>query len=315
MHRIILLLTFTSVALSQNPHCLPGQKPCGKTCCGSQSVCCPQTSSGCAPPNTICCPSEPKGYCDAGQPCCRNGCGPVNSTCCGPTTCKTSEECCIGKGDNYKCYDPMSDTACCLGVDVYDKTKSTCCNDPPKNSNQNVCPGKISCCYQRYRDGCWNPLNSTCCPSVEYPPLSFVVDGEKRTCCGDENIDYACTAKNQVCCPAQNKVNPGLKKTVVRKQVSSTKSSLSSYDPGQCANASSDFCCPYSEFSMNKGDYFKNSIPCPLGDLCCPGGKDDTGVMRAGGCCYGQPAAKWKCGINGAPVCPCGYQGYPECKH
>ncbi len=167
------------------------------------------------------------------------------------------------------------------------------------------------CCYQHYDSPCYNPANSTCCPSARHAELSFVVAGADAKCCGDQSFDYACANTNLVCCPAFNKPLSAISRSV-REPVSTVPAPLEFNTEGTCANATTQFCCPFQDYD-NNANLFSNSVPCRLGDLCCPGGEDSTGVMRAGGCCFGQLASQWTCGINGAPVCPCGYNGYPEC--
>ena len=126
-------------------------------------------------------------------------------------------------------------------------------------------------------------------------------------------MDYACANPSLICCPDLAKPAPVLSRTV-RQPVSTVEAPFEANSEGTCANATTQFCCPFQDYDSD-ANQFANSVPCRLGDLCCPGGTDDTGVFRAGGCCFGQPASQWSCGINGAAVCPCGYIGYPECVH
>ncbi len=147
---------------------------------------------------------------------------------------------------------------------------------------------KQKCCYQHYDQPCFDVANSTCCPSVRYGGLNFIVPGEQRECCGDDSYDYACTDKSLVCCP-----------TVVTARSLSAVSRRSAARPaplpaafegnteGTCANATVQFCCPFRDYTQDAVQ-FANTVPCALGDLCCPGGLDNTGVMRAGGCCFGK---------------------------
>jgi hypothetical protein len=177
-----------------------------------------------------------------------------------------------------------------------------------------ICPAEAgSCCYQLYKSPCFNPANSTCCPSTAHNLNSFVVPYVDAKCCGDQSRDYACPNDSLVCCPA---FNGNRKMSVTERPMQPSGSPLPAplerNTEGTCANATTQFCCPFGEASRF-GALFPNSVPCRLGDLCCPGGNDVNGIPQSGGCCFGQPASQWSCGINGAPVCPCGYVGYPEC--
>lgn len=295
--------------------CLPGQKACGSTCCGSTSSCCEDVNGirGCTPPGGSCCPFSSFGYCLSDSDCCSVG---KSASCCQRNTSQCCFEdsnlnhrqwcgamgspCCFGGGIGDVCNATME---CCqltgpypdYNSSCYDASRSSCCHGASSLTNV-VCPHtKTSdgCCNNQYGQAtCVDDITTKCCVAYKQNP-SFICPAGSGCCPAPVDAgftwswDDACCASGQVCCTSTISLPVGSRSGSQSQPAVSKRDTPSGIH--LCADPDKEFCCPY--LVTIYGNLFSVSVSCPLGTLCCGGNDED----QPGGCCYGFNATTYKC--------------------